>query len=934
MKRLSLLVPIIAVMAAACTRPEEKEPETPSSKDAAIQLTLSSDSFRGPFSKGDAVSVLDNTGNHKFVSEADGASASFSGQAYAKALERIVISPYTPGAVFDTDSIMVSVPAEQKGFNPISVGYGKTQTIRMQPVTAGLSFTLKSSDVSSIKIEGAAGESFTGSAKISLNTGSNSVSVVSKANGKALTLLPPDGQETLAAGEHKVSILPVSFPSGVKYTITHRNGKTNSGELTAEIRASIGVLSDLGDIEAGAGIEEPEPEPEPGPDAPAVQTPERSEPFDLELVFLETPESTTFLWPFASPALTEISGTFNNDKGSFRGVEKEFKLNDEQGGYVFKVFATSGVAKNSGSHQGFKFGGAPGDYILLPAIKGAYLTRITWTIGGTNTYGATVVRFDGKAVEGGEVLAPNGTTLGKALTWILYGSEKETAYKIQSGDGGILHFQKLLLHYETEAPADPSSKYQEIAPDQIPDFSRVGYHYGDRDIPDIPVKMTLEAPADGADATALIQNALNTVETPGAVLLKAGTYNISDIIRFTRSGVVLRGEGQDKTILYGTATTQIGRILQMGATADFSPGTMNEIIARYVPVGQMWVPVRNPEKFSVGDRVWIYRPATGAWLDALHMRELAALYPENVDWTTDEYGIYWERKVMKIEDEKIWLDNPVVMCIGGDESYGKGYLCKGSWKRISECGIENLSLDTRYDESKKSGSDYIDEDHVWSAIVVYATEHGWVRNITTRHFALSCVNLAKGSKNITVENCTSLSPVSSVEGGRRYAFHFSNSQLCLIKDCFCDGDRHQYVCGSRVSGPNVFLRCTATNARADAGPHQRWASGVLYDNVKTNHQLNVRDRGGSGTGHGWTGVNFVLYNCEASKLCVQSPWVTGQNWCIGCKGTKWAGSDSYKDSLGPRPDGIWQSHGTKVSPESLYEDQLAKRHAAGGYIDK
>ena len=94
-------------------------------------------------------------------------------------------------------------------------------------------------------------------------------------------------------------------------------------------------------------------------------------------------------------------------------------------------------------------------------------------------------------------------------------------------------------------------------------------------------------------------------------------------------------------------------------------------------------------------------------------------------------------------------------------------------------------------------------------------------------------------------------------------------------------------------------------------------------------------RGGMGGGHGWSGVNFVCYNCETtSTICIQSPWVTGQNWAIGCVGTKVRSAAGYADNLGIRPDGIWQSRGTHVTPESLYEDQLEKRHAQGEYIDK
>ncbi|MBQ9410725.1 MAG: hypothetical protein IJU21_03860, partial [Bacteroidales bacterium] len=497
------------------------------------------------------------------------------------------------------------------------------------------------------------------------------------------------------------------------------------------------------------------------PDDARPQEPARTEAFDIELVFLSSPDATVFQWPFATPLMSEISPSYSVGKASFPEQKTALVLPEEAGGYTFHIYATTGVARNGGGGQGLKFGGAAGDYLQLPAIKGVYLTKVTWVSGGASV--AELVRYDDAPVNGGDPI-PGGNTLGKGIahTWTLYGSEKETAYKIRTASTSVVQAQKILLHYDVNAldPADdPSSQFQEVLPDEIPDFSRVGYHWGDKPIPDVPVKMTLEAPSDGSDALELIQNAINTVQTPGAILLKAGTYRLSGILQFNRSGVVLRGEGEDKTILYSTATTQQTTLIQMGATNKLSTGASSTIIAKYVPVGQMWVPVRDPGIFSVGETVWIYRPATEAWLDALHMRELAALYSGRRDWTVSEYSMNWERKIMKIEGHKIWLDNPVVMCIGGDESYGKGSLCKGSWNRIQECGIENLALDTRYDGSKKNGNDFIDEEHCWSGITVYAVEHSWIRNVTTKHFGLSSVTLNTGSKNITVKSCTALEPV-------------------------------------------------------------------------------------------------------------------------------------------------------------------------------
>ena len=59
------------------------------------------------------------------------------------------------------------------------------------------------------------------------------------------------------------------------------------------------------------------------------------------------------------------------------------------------------------------------------------------------------------------------------------------------------------------------------------DFSRVGYMWGEKPIPQYENMIVLTPPADGADATAMIQEALDNVKTPGAVLLRKGLYNVA-----------------------------------------------------------------------------------------------------------------------------------------------------------------------------------------------------------------------------------------------------------------------------------------------------------------------------------------------------------------------------------------------------------------------
>ena len=462
------------------------------------------------------------------------------------------------------------------------------------------------------------------------------------------------------------------------------------------------------------------------------------------------------------------------------------------------------------------------------------------------------------------------------------------------------------------------------------DFSRVGYMWGEKQIPDYPVKVLLDAPLDGADMTAVLQEALDNVEAPGAVLLKAGVYNISGSLNLKKDGVVLRGEGE-KTVLVATGTQQRTFIV-LGKDSQRSVGDKSPIIDKFTPVGQMWVRVKNPALFVVGDRVAIGCRVNDRWISDLRMDQIAQNPSGRVkQWEARKYTMRWERIVVRVQGDRIWFDNPIVMEL--DSTYlTSAWVEHVEWDRTVQSGVENLKLISEYDESelmtqpsgKFKGLVYCaDEDHAWTAINVCAAEHCWVRNVTSAHFVYACVSMRPGAKNITVRDCLSTEPISVLTGSRRYAFSLAGGELCLFERCRAENDRHGFVTSAKVPGPNVFLECEMVNAFTDVGPHHRWSTGVLYDSCITDGLLAVQDRAGWGTGHGWAGVNFVFWNCVANDIICQSPWVNGKNWCIGCIGIKKSGR-KYDDGIA-RPDGEWKSHGKKVSPGSLYRYQLARR---------
>lgn len=449
---------------------------------------------------------------------------------------------------------------------------------------------------------------------------------------------------------------------------------------------------------------------------------------------------------------------------------------------------------------------------------------------------------------------------------------------------------------------------------RLPDFSGVGYQKNRSPLP--VVKMVKTVSPDGENDMERIQQAINEVSAlpisadgfRGAVLLTAGTYNIPDTIRIRTSGVVLRGEGEH-TKLVATGTKQRTLIVAAGdGKLTETAGTRTKVKDRYVPVGTFKFTVENSSLFKVGDSIVVYRPATQQWIEDIRMNDIERRDSSTRQWDTAEYGLHYERVITRIAGDKIFIDNPVVMAM--EEKYGGGEIYRYTFDgRIRNVGVENLNCESEY-----AGDE--DENHGWDAIHLNRIVDGWVKSVTARHFGYSCVNLGYQARNVTVIDCKYLEPKSKITGSRRYSFN-NDGQLNLFMHCFASEGRHDYVTGAKVCGPNVFFDCKAEKTHADIGPHHRWASGTLYDNIVTDGEINVQDRGNWGTGHGWAGVTQVLWNCKVKRAAIQDPWASGRNYVIGLHG------EQYEGRLKGRPMTKWEGQNKKgLLPSSLYLSQL------------
>jgi hypothetical protein len=493
----------------------------------------------------------------------------------------------------------------------------------------------------------------------------------------------------------------------------------------------------------------------------------------------------------------------------------------------------------------------------------------------------------------------------------------------------------------------------------VPDFSNVGYMSGvvplpgTNGTPEVPVKAVVKPPTGNADAGAAIQAAIDLVSKlpqdangfRGAVLLKAGEYRIGGHITISASGVVLRGEGTGPTgtILRATGTgrrysehhpLEDGVVQIEGAVPggvawtggdDFKtlavPGTEENITDNYVPVGARSFHVSSTAGLKVGDSVIVHRPSTAAWIHDLGMD--GPLNP----WLPGTKDLDSDRVITEIDPARnlITIDAPLTDAL--EQKYGGGTIFKYAFPgRIDHVGIENLSGVSDFSPTVLDTQGHqVDENHAWTFISLAGVENAWVRQITAQAFAFSAVDVQKMSKWVTALDCQNLDPVSRIDGGRRYSFEVGG-QLTLVQDCYARHGRHDFVLQETVPGPNVFVDCKADQAFDESGPHHRWDTGVLFDNVvvsgttepghRTAGSLEAHNQG-MVEGHGWSGANIVFWNCTADRIDVGKP-PTAQNWAIG---------DTTTAAPGPTGTGFIESSNKPVGPTSLYHAQLKDRLA-------
>jgi len=486
---------------------------------------------------------------------------------------------------------------------------------------------------------------------------------------------------------------------------------------------------------------------------------------------------------------------------------------------------------------------------------------------------------------------------------------------------------------------------------RIPDFSSVGYEGGGVPIPEVPIRATIDAIPGEEDSTQRIQKAIvELAKHPigpdgfrGALLLRAGAYHIARTVWVNASGIVLRGEGTGE---HGTLLVAEGlphTLVRLGGEGGWErAGRAHDIVDTYVPIGATKITVEDSDEFKPGDRVVVQWAMDAPFIHAIGMDQIPPRRNggEIKQWPVG-MALRYDRRILSVEPatggKRLTLDAPLTTPMARSE--GANVWRYKFPKRVDHVGIENLegygktfekAHEAAHPESCPEQADIPASGNAtpctapvlqWEAGRPYfnsmfvsfdSVENAWMRRIAVTHFS-GIVSINQFARAVTVTDVHGEHIDTEETHAPPHGFGV-DGQMSLVENCSLQGSySHAWMTQARVAGPDVFRNCTAKGYHLDAGPHQRWATGVLYDNLHIQGAILAQNRNNMGSGHGWAGSATVLWNCETEKYYVESPPVS-YNWAFGTKGSV------------ERPgDGQVISPGKHLEPESLYEEQLKER---------
>ena len=484
---------------------------------------------------------------------------------------------------------------------------------------------------------------------------------------------------------------------------------------------------------------------------------------------------------------------------------------------------------------------------------------------------------------------------------------------------------------------------------RVQDYSYAGYKNSSAPIGQ-PVVATVHdvttygLDATGAtDATAKLQSLVDSLKGVGGIVyFPPGSYRFDGRITVSSSNVVFRGDGPAKSQLHFTKASGMGylsHILFTGALTDSAEAALT----KDADVFESEVSIADASQYAVGDDVtigWVITPEfiaehqmTGTW-----------------DHATNAFHGKWQpffRRTVVLVDvastpNRVVFDVPL--------RYPSKTRDLASIKRqsgyLSECGVEHLGL-----------ANAVAWDEAWAQNQVHVlelagTKDCWVRDIASfdpptgptsgsgqsSHLQSGGL-IVQASKRVTVADSELHEAENRGGGGNGYLFEVRASSEILFRDSKATAGRHNFIQNwgfgttgcvwLRVhsEGGNAWLNKSLPGLTGLSEFHHSLAHANLIDDSTFHDGFGIVNRESYSSYAGHAGTENVFWNASGKGLVRSRQF--GMGYVVGTRDLK---VDVTLDGFvvggkGTAPEDFTEGvgEGETLSPQSLFDDQLARR---------
>ena len=486
----------------------------------------------------------------------------------------------------------------------------------------------------------------------------------------------------------------------------------------------------------------------------------------------------------------------------------------------------------------------------------------------------------------------------------------------------------------------------------VQDYSYAGYHHGEAALGTPAVATVFDVttygadPKGGSDATAAAQQAIDAAKSNGGgvVYFPTGTYRLDGQLSIKASKIVLRGEGANASLLAFTKSAGMGFLSHITIGGTLSDSS-EQLLTAEGAENDTTVAVADASAYKLGDDIVIGFTITPAFI-AEH--QMNGTWDHSGNAFAGKWQPFFRREVTQVDTTKtphtisfaVPLRYPTKLRDNATIRRQTGYL--------SEVGVEKLGL-----------ANAVSWDAAWNQNQVHVLElHGvrdsWVRDVGSfsppnaptsgsgkgAHLQSSGL-LLLDVKSVTIADSGLHKAENRGGGGNGYLFEVRQSNEVLFRDLAATEGRHNFIQNwgfgvtgcvwQRVhsSGGIAWLNKDFPGLTGVSEFHHSLGLGNLVDASTFDDGWAIVNRGNESTYSGHTGTENVMWNTSGTGTLRSRQF--GDGYVVGTTSinVQTTLDGLVFDGANTAPEDFTEGLGAgeTLVPQSLYDDQLAKRLA-------